>query len=194
MRRRVWLVGGLCAAMLGGELAAQPTAPAESQPPATMPPKLRLPARSTPDGTSAAPPQNLPPHVSVWGTVAALAILGVGLTVIAQLLRRHGPAGLRTLPTDAVEPLGQRFLSRGVTVHLLRCGSRVLLVAVGPDGARTLTEICDPVEVDLLTGACRQRNAEQPSFAHVFRRTPTAAEKPSAVPRERVLVTEVDGV
>jgi flagellar biogenesis protein FliO len=107
----------------------------------------------------------------------ALAVVLGGLTVTARYLRRHGPKGLRALPAEAVEPLGQRLLARGVSVHLLRCGSRVLLVGVGPDGARTLSEIIDPVEVDLLTGACRRGDDAPPSFARVFRREHAAAQR-----------------
>ena len=41
-------------------------------------------------------------------------------------------------------------------VHLLRCGSKLLLVSVTPGGAETLTEVTDPAEVDRLAGLCRQ--------------------------------------
>lgn len=107
---------------------------------------------------------------------------------------------MRGLPNDAVEPLGQRVLGRGVAVHLVRCGNRMLLLGVGPDGVRTLAEITDPVEVDLLAGACRRRDESQvgiAAFSNLLsrtQRTPNASESrgnPVAYP---VKLSEVDGV
>lgn len=78
------------------------------------------------------------------------------------------------------------MLSRGVAVHLVRCGSRMLVLGVGPDGVRTLAEITDPLEVDVLAGACRRRDessAGVAAFAHLLQRStvPRAAtEDPQA--------------
>lgn len=134
--------------------------------------------------------------ISVWGTVAALVLLVVCSSLGIRLLQRHGPPGTRAVPTAALELLGQRLLSRGVSVHLLRCGTRVLLVGVGPDGVRTLGEFTDPVEVDLLIGACRQRDTNRNAFAKVFRRATQSATPPASVSSHVVpsRVTEVDGV
>lgn len=205
MRCRALVVGGLCAAILGGLAGDVVAQPARQQvPPAKWSEvavpvedasqKLRLPARHAGSDSSNASTK-YHASASVWGTVGALAVVLAGLVLAARYLRKHGPAGLRTLPNEAVEPLGQRLLSRGVTVHLVRCGSKVLLVGVGPDGARTLSETSDPIEVDLLTGACRRSVNDRPSFAKVFRRNTSAPppEEPG-LRNSRPTYAEVDGV
>lgn len=116
-----------------------------------------------------------PTTSTLWGTVVAIGLLAAGFLVTLRWLKRHGPAVLRALPNEAVEPLGQRVLSRGVAVHLVRCGRRMLLLGVGPDGVRTLAEIDDPVEVDVLAGACRRRDeasAGMAAFAQLLQRSP----------------------
>jgi flagellar biogenesis protein FliO len=205
--RRAIFVGGLWAATLTtpiAELRAQPAridgtvlaVDETSSLDRSASSKRPLPARSPNAGATGAQKSRASvPTASIWGTVAALAVVLAGIAVAGRYFRTHGPAALRTLPNEAVEPLGQRLLGRGVVVHLVRCGSRVLLVGVGPDGARTLSEITDPVEVDLLTGACRRRDADRPSFAQVLRRREPASTPVEPVPRfNRPLATEVDGV
>jgi hypothetical protein len=126
--------------------------------------------------------------------------MALGLMLAVRFLKRHGPASLRGLPTEAVEALGQRILSRGVAVHLVRCGSRMLLLGVGPDGIRTLAEITDPVEVDLLTGACRRRDESSPglgAFAQVWQKTnplPDRRSVRSSAASFSMTSQEVDGV
>lgn len=139
-----------------------------------------LPARSTPSSTKDSTARSLPPSTSVWGSLIGLAVVVAGMLIASRWLRVHGPTSLRGLPNEAVEPLGQRVLSRGVAVHLVRCGSRMLVLGVGPDGIRTLSEITDPVEVDLLAGACRRRDESTggPSFAQLFTRESNAPRDP----------------
>lgn len=141
-----------------------------------------LPARSQPASTPSTTPSRLPAQTSVWGSLIGLAVVVGGLLFASRWIRVHGPPGLRGLPNEAVEPLGQRVLSRGVAVHLVRCGSRMLVLGVGPDGIRTLSEITDPVEVDLLAGACRRRDeaVPGPSFAQMFSRE-AATTRPAEV-------------
>ncbi|MDZ4684260.1 MAG: flagellar biosynthetic protein FliO [Planctomycetaceae bacterium] len=165
----------------------QSLAPFATEPrtnPAPIPkPDLRLPQRTATN--SASQPKSKPsaPTASLWGTVAALGVMALGLMLAVRWLKRHGPPSLRGLPSEAVEPLGQRLLSRGVAVHLVRCGSRVLLLGVGPDGVRTLSEITDPVEVDLLAGACRRRDEATSglgAFTQVWQRTATTSSRPTS--------------
>ncbi|HUQ72740.1 MAG TPA: flagellar biosynthetic protein FliO [Planctomycetaceae bacterium] len=143
--------------------------------PAPIPkPDLRLPERTATNTASQPKSKPSAPTASLWGTVAALGVMALGLMLAVRWLKRHGPPSLRGLPSEAVEPLGQRILSRGVAVHLVRCGSRILLLGVGPDGVRTLSEITDPVEVDLLAGACRRRDETTSglgAFTQVWQRT-----------------------
>jgi flagellar biogenesis protein FliO len=140
-----------------------------------------LPARSHPAKPSDNSSSSLPASTSVWGSLIGLAVVVGGMLIVSRWLRVHGPPSLRGLPNEAVEALGQRVLSRGVAVHLVRCGSRMLVLGVGPDGVRTLSEITDPVEVDLLTGACRRRDeaATGQSFAQLFTRESTPRKETS---------------
>lgn len=145
-----------------------------------------LPARTQPSTTSTAtPPSRTPSQTTVWGSLIGLAVVVGGLLFASRWIRVHGPPGLRGLPNEAVEPLGQRVLSRGVAVHLVRCGSRMLVLGVGPDGIRTLSEITDPVEVDLLAGACRRRDeaVPGPSFAQLFSREAAITRSTETRPR-----------
>lgn len=131
-----------------------------------------LPARNAPATAAEPSSRSLPASTSVWGSLIGLAVVVGVMLVASRWLRVHGPASLRGLPNEAVEALGQRVLSRGIAVHLVRCGSRMLVLGVGPDGVRTLSEITDPVEVDLLAGACRRRDetAGVNTFAQMFSR------------------------
>jgi flagellar biogenesis protein FliO len=88
-------------------------------------------------------------------------VLGLFL-LFAWTMRRSRPRGSGLLPGDVFEVLGRATLGGRQNVHLLRCGSKLLLVSVTPTGAETLTEVTDPVEVDRLAGLCRQ---SQPSSA-----------------------------
>ena len=75
--------------------------------------------------------------------------------------------------------LGRASLATRQQVHLVRCGSKLLLVSVTPTGVETLTEITDPEEVDQLAGLCRgaQPGSATAVFRHVFQqfgREPTS--------------------
>jgi flagellar biogenesis protein FliO len=87
---------------------------------------------------------------------------------------------MRGLPLEALELLGKRTIEPRVSIHIVRCGPKVLVLGVSPDGVRTLTEITDPVEIDLMAGACRKKDssAKLPSsFAGMFPQT-SSAESP----------------
>jgi len=93
------------------------------------------------------------PAISVVGSLAlVLGVFFLGL----WLFRRTAPAGFGVLPPEAFEQLGRARLNARHQVHLLRCGDKVLLVAVGAAGAATLTEISDPAEVERLAALCRR--------------------------------------
>ncbi|NLF08171.1 MAG: hypothetical protein GX594_09360 [Pirellulaceae bacterium] len=96
------------------------------------------------------------PTISVVGSLAlVLGVFFLGM----WLFRRTAPAVFGVLPPEAFEQLGRARLNARHQVHLLRCGDKVLLVAVGAvgaAGAATLTEISDPAEVERLTALCRR--------------------------------------
>jgi flagellar biogenesis protein FliO len=117
-------------------------------------------------------------QTSLWGTVAGLfAVFGVFVGVRIWLTR-HGPVGLRGLPVEALELLGRRTIEPRVSIHIVRCGPKILILGVGPDGVRTLTEITDPVEIDLMAGACRKKDfprSTADSFPGMMRQSSPAA-------------------
>ena len=118
------------------------------------------------------PTDGLQTLVTVGGSLAV--VLGV-FFLIVWLLRRASPGGTGTLPGEVFEVLGRAPLTHHQQVQLVRCGDKLLLVAVGAAGAgpsaSTLTEITDPNQVDRLTGLCRQTRGGSSSktFRQVLR-------------------------
>lgn len=104
-------------------------------------------------------------------TVGGSLTLVVGLfLLVTWVLRRGTPQGSGQLPRDVVEMLGRAPLPGRQQMHLIRIGSKLLLVNVTPNGAETLTEITDPLEVDRLVGLCQQRkpNSSTAAFQSVL--------------------------
>lgn len=106
-------------------------------------------------------------------------VIGIFL-VFAWFLRKTMPRSMLRLPGEVVEQLGRTPLSGKQNLHLLRVGRKLLLVAVTPLGAETLTEIADPEEVERLTALCKQQGTHGPvaEFREVmrqFEREPAAA-------------------
>jgi hypothetical protein len=64
-----------------------------------------------------------------------------------------------------MELLGRRMIEQKVAVHLIRCGGKVLVVGISPEGARTLSEITDPVEVQRLVKVCHAPRENRPAVA-----------------------------
>lgn len=91
---------------------------------------------------------------SLWTTVIAVSALASSVGALFWWARPL-VGGPRSLPLDALELLGRRVVEPKVSVHLIRCGHRVLVVSFSPEGARTLAEITDPAEVQHLLETCR---------------------------------------
>lgn len=110
---------------------------------------------------------DLPPIVTIAGSLAT--VIGIFL-IVAWLMRRATPRANMALPEEVVEVLGRAPLTERQHVHLLRCGGKLLLVSVTPDGAETLTEITDAGEVERLSAICRQNNpgGSSAGFRQVF--------------------------
>lgn len=124
---------------------------------------LSLPPRSGKEakgGHAAARPRAVGTVSSVLTGAASLAVV-LGLFFgLAWALRRGMPAPPVMLPSEAVEVLGRTPLANRQHAHLIRCGNKVLLVYLSQGVAETLTEITDPLEVDRLTGLCRQSHPQ----------------------------------
>ncbi len=176
----------LCAAamlLLGAgpaRLAAQALSAASPSAAADEGPAARPPA---PSGSAGSPtplaPQNATPHPgtsraaggleSLLTVGGSLAVVLAGFWAIAWALRRASPGGFRPLPSEAFELLGRAPLANRQQAQLLRCGNKLLLVAVSTEGAETLTEITDPAEVDRLAAACRSARPSGSALGQVFR-------------------------
>jgi flagellar biogenesis protein FliO len=107
---------------------------------------------------------------SLTSLVTVASSLGVVLglfLVVAWAMRRTVPGGSVVLPSEVVEVLGRAALAGKTQVHLVRCGSKLLLVSLSPTGVETLTEITEPDEVTRLAGLCRQ--AQPGSTTAAFR-------------------------
>jgi flagellar biogenesis protein FliO len=97
---------------------------------------------------------------AVGGTLTTVAgSLGLVLVVFlvfAWATRKSVPQRLSPLPSEAVESLGRVPLAGRQQMHLVRVGSKLLLLSVTTTEARTLTEITDAAEVERLAGLCQQ--------------------------------------
>lgn len=101
-------------------------------------------------------------------TVGSSLAIVLGLFfVVAWMLRRTTPGNSALLPGDVVEVLGRTPLASRQQVHLIRLGSKLVLISVTPAGVEALSEVTDPEEVVRLTGLCRQ--AQPNSSTAMFR-------------------------
>lgn len=109
-----------------------------------------------------------------FGTTMIFLSLIVGLIlVVAKLWLKHGPIVSAGLPPEVIEVLGKRNIDARQSIHLVRMGSRILVLGSSAEGLRTLSELTDPVEVDFIAGACRSRNhdnAVTQSFRALFKK------------------------
>ncbi len=128
---------------------------------------LKLAPRSETGGRQLARPNPAANFASLGTVGGALAVVLGLFAIIVWITRRVGPTGSAPLPREAVELLGRTTISGQHAVQLVRVGRRLLLVALAPQGATTLTEITDPAEVERLTAIClRQRpDSSSASFA-----------------------------
>lgn len=138
-----------------------PQTPARSE--SDLYPTLTRPDKKQPDAKSVSP-SGKGLHAALTVVSSLALVLGL-FFVTAWCLRRTGAGGLATLPSDVFETLGRAPLTNRQQVHLLRCGSKLLLVSVTPDGAETLAEIDEPDEVVRLTGLCKANHAGNAAVA-----------------------------
>lgn len=163
--------------------AAEPvrleTAPAKA--PTEAPPRAPLTTKVEPEGralgnrapankpSAASTPTENPlatlmqwrPSSRTLTTTGAGLAIAIGLLMsFTWLLRSLAPKSSRPLPRDVVEVLGRAPLGGKQTTQLVRVGSKLVLVAITPEGAETLTEITDPDEVARLIAACDAKRGD----------------------------------
>lgn len=122
-----------------------------------------------------------------WTTVAgALAVVVVLILAVARVFQQRGVSGPGGLPREAVHVLGRKLIDYRHTIHLVRCGSRLLVLGSSQTGLTTLAEITDPSEVEELEHLC---TASEPvaltdSFGELIRRLRTEPADSNSVDRE----------
>ena len=124
---------------------------------------LRLAPREKP---SSKVPSRPAPSSSMEHITTAIGGLGIVLGLFVVLVwfsRRFAPAGTAALPKEAVELLGRTSLGGTHQVQLMRVGAKLVLVALTPQGARTLTEITSAAEVERLSDLCRRQKPDSAS-------------------------------
>jgi flagellar biogenesis protein FliO len=118
--------------------------------------------------------------ITVGGALAI--VLGL-FFVIAWAMRKTAPRGSLLLPREVFDILGRAPLGARQQVQLLRCGNKLLLVSITPNGTETLTEVTDPLEVDRLAGICQQADPKSATtaFRQVFQQLAPKSGEPSGL-------------
>jgi flagellar biogenesis protein FliO len=109
--------------------------------------------------------------ISAMVTVAGSMATVLGLFfLVAWAMRKTAPRGSLLLPKEVFDILGRAPLGARQQVQLLRCGNKLLLVSITPNGTETLTEVTDPLEVDRIAGICMQGHPQSvtTAFRQVF--------------------------
>ena len=183
MFRRTLIVAFFACLLVAG--AARPGKAAERAPQIIPPP---ISDRAHPKDAKAAGSNKGPsngtsskPSSSGWATTLGglTAVLAL-IYLTAKVLRKSMPAAQRTLPVEVIQVLGRKPLDYRHSIHLIRCGSRMLVVGASQEGLTTLCEMTDPIEIDYLAGLCKpsEPTSVADSFNQLFRRfqSPAAAE------------------
>ena len=156
----------------GSPAAAAPSSSAQQDPPTP----LGLGSHSVKNAFSKTSP--LGAVITVGSSLAI--VLGLFL-IVAWAMRKTAPRGSMALPKEVFEVLGRAPLGVRQQVQLLRCGNKLLLVSITPNGAETLTEVTDPLEVDRIAGICQEAHPKSATtaFRQVFQQVAAKADEPS---------------
>ncbi|MDA0657989.1 MAG: flagellar biosynthetic protein FliO [Planctomycetota bacterium] len=89
-------------------------------------------------------------------------LLVLGGLLLAVWLTRNNRNSPHTLPTPVAEFLGRIPFPNREPLHLLRLGSKLVLIASQGQQIQTVAEVTDPEEVLRLTELCRSRLSARP--------------------------------
>ena len=153
----------VCALCLLPDSLARAEGEVERGPSRAAASSLPLPPRANGhDGAATSRTKTASNGGGLWTTVLALGAIVGALALAGRWLKPYLGAP-RGLPIEALELLGRRMIEPKVSIHLVRCGGKVLVLGVSPDGVRTLSEIADPHEVERLTETClNQADSRRP--------------------------------
>lgn len=128
-----------------------------------------------------------------WATVVSSLAIVLGLFGgLVLILRRSGSVGMGGLDKEFVQVLGRTPLGPRQQLTLVRCGNRVLVLAVGASTTAPLSEITDPDEVNRLIAASKagsQRQFQQTIQAIGREKPPTDRFIETPPPRKSSLFT-----
>lgn len=136
---------------------APPLAPERREPIPLRPPSHAFQAGPAGQPSAANGPRTL---ISVLGSLGA--VLGL-FFLLAWALRRNASGAPGILPNEALEVLGRAPLAGRQQVHLVRLGSKLVLVSVSQAGIEPLSEVTEPDEVQRLVALCRQGQSNSAS-------------------------------
>jgi flagellar biogenesis protein FliO len=121
-----------------------------------------------------------------WTTMGSLLAVVALIYLTAKVLKKGLPASQPSLPAEVVEVLGRKSLDHRNSLHLVRFGSKILILGSSQAGLTSLSEISDPGEVEHLTGLCQPAETATVglSFQQLIRKfqTPESAIPPTAMP------------
>ncbi len=95
------------------------------------------------------------PLVTVLSALSIVLGLYFGFVWLARRAQVSTEEPSRELPSQVVNVLGTFRLSSHHEAHVVRFGSKLLALAVTPEGCQPIAEINDPEEVEYLTKVCR---------------------------------------
>ena len=152
---------------------------------------------SFPSLASDEPSQQAPAPKSEKSFFAApILTVGFSLSIVLGLFagliwlaRRYGGATQSTgsIPSEVMETLGSTMLDARTRVSLLRCGTKVLVVAQTATGIHSLGEIDDPTEVNAMVSACNGKSSFSEALAAKQPRGSQQAKPTSAAKRSHRL-------
>jgi Flagellar biogenesis protein len=122
--------------------------------------------------------------MSVAWTLGCLAFICAFMIVGARLFKKKMGISSQALPVEVLNLLGRKQLTPTQQIYLVRLGPKVVMIGAGPDGLRTLSEITDPVEVDLMTGLCLQKDepTSPQQFLRLFQKSQNTTLTPTPEP------------
>jgi flagellar biogenesis protein FliO len=93
--------------------------------------------------------------------IASLALVIGGYMAMLWLIRIVNPRGSRGLPPQVVEVIGQTRFNAKQNLQLVRLGNKLLLLLASSEGAQSIGEVTDPIEVEYLIALCGNRRAKR---------------------------------
>ena len=148
----------LCCSIAVGLVAAPDDSNIENQP-----------IRESSDGNS----HTRSPGGELATILIALAVVIAGIYLLLRVLRRFFPSlAPASVTTAAVKPLARFHLAPRQTLHLVRCGSRLLLLGATSASINHIATIDDDAEIERILQAVNRGESPLAGLARLFHRSP----------------------